>query len=100
MVRTPCCDSSPTSSAALTLFHGKALAGNGTNVILQALAILQQRGVDVRVIMLPSASAGGEPYDPHFLMWHGFPQVERPGDAKSRDHLGEMWVIGLAARGC
>lgn len=62
----PAGDSSPTSSAALTLFHGKALAGNGTNVILQALAILQQRGVDVRVIMLPSASAGGEPYDHHF----------------------------------
>ena len=53
------------ASPAVRLFHGKALAGNGTHVVLQALAELRSRGVDARAVMFASA-ADGAPYDPRF----------------------------------
>lgn len=52
---------------AVRFFHGKALAGNGTSTVLDALAETRRRGVDARVVMFPSnGPLGSPPYDPSF----------------------------------
>lgn len=57
----------PGGESGPTFFHGKALAGNGTGVVLDALGIARKRGLDARVMVFPSpASPDDTPYDPRF----------------------------------
>lgn len=83
--------SSPTSPSvhgnAVTFFHGKALAGNGTGVVVDGVAEVRRRGVDARVVMFPSNGAvDAPPYDPSFAARSREPDIEHavilvPGQA-------------------
>ena len=57
----------PSTDDRVTFFHGKALAGNGTGVVVDGVAQVRRRGVDARVVMFPSNGAvDAQPYDPAF----------------------------------
>jgi glycosyltransferase involved in cell wall biosynthesis len=65
------------ASTPMSFFHGKALAGNGTGVVLDALGEARRRGVDARVMIFPSTGPiDGPPYD------QAFPERSRQVDVK------------------
>ncbi|WP_404384439.1 glycosyltransferase [Knoellia locipacati] len=68
---------SDVGDGAVTFFHGKALAGNGTGVVVDGLAEVRRRGVDARVVMFPSNGAvDAPPYDPSFAARSREPDVD------------------------
>jgi glycosyltransferase involved in cell wall biosynthesis len=57
----------PGRGTTQTFFHGKALAGNGTSAVVEAVRLARRRGVDARVMLFPSPGAPDDtPYDAGF----------------------------------
>ncbi|EAP97391.1 probable glycosyltransferase [Janibacter sp. HTCC2649] len=83
------------NSNALTFFHGKALAGNGTSVVLDAVAEVRSRGVDARVVMFPSnGNVDGPPYDAEFAARSREPDLQDSLDLLSgRPHRAMPEVL-------
>jgi len=71
-------ESTPGGDSGITFMHGKALATNGTPVVLKALACLGEQQRRGRVIMFASTGAGAPPYMPDLP-----DRIERLGVADS-----------------